>query len=162
MESHQAQSFEASLCLAVLDGIMMSLLSALKKSLSLRAVEIALAGASQRRSWSEAGGPAAQGGGRGIYADHTTETRSRSNREADGGYPSAHGHGGNRASLAGCGGVGPQKRMQQRVAEHAPVPQPFPEETVGGDVGLEGMRPTANRRACTSGRDCPGGEVATP
>ena len=72
--------------------IMMSLLSTpVQKVLSFRAVEL---------SGGYLGPPNAQRGDHGSFADHTTGTRSRSNREADGGHIVASGHGGIRAFWA--------------------------------------------------------------
>ena len=86
-------------CLSVfLHGIAVSAKTpaSLRKALAFRAVRALLEACAARarpRANRGAGCPAAQGGNRGRYAVHTTETRSRSNREADGGHPSASGHG---------------------------------------------------------------------
>ena len=103
---------QTAFCLSVvLDGIAMSVktLTSLKKSLAFRAVELSLRpvpSGAHPRTFRGADCLAAHGRDRGRVAAHTTGTRSRSDREADGGYPSAFGHGGNRASAGGGGPTG--------------------------------------------------------
>ena len=121
----------------VLDCIAMSAKTptSLKKALAFKVVELSLRFAPR--------------GDSGCYAVRTTDTRSKSNREADGGYPGAP------VSRARCGKVGPTRTSTTAPSSMRQCLSSRPAETV--EVQQRTVEHVAS--ASKSGRNSRGGQV---